>query len=178
MATEKRGSVLSRINPRMLVIAAVILGPLGWMVYIFAEQSLSHGIETVGNYKQVDLKAMGNFPFSDVSGTLTDIPQVYANLDGQKVLLIGEQYAGDSSAPVVDKFQLVYSIQKCCFGGPPKVQERVFAKVPQGGRRVPMYGSGTLAKVYGTLHVRPIVEHGQITSVYDMDIERVEPMGQ
>src|ERR1035437_2054469 len=86
MATDKRTSVLSRINPRMLIIAAVILGPLGWMVYIFAQQSLSGGIETVGDYKQVDLKAMGNFPFSEVSGTVADVPKLYADLDGKKVL--------------------------------------------------------------------------------------------
>ena len=39
-------------------------------------------------------------------------------------------YAGGSAAPKVPAFQLVYSIQKCCFGGPPRVQERVFVNAP------------------------------------------------
>lgn len=177
MVTERPSSVLSRLNPRILILAAVVLVPVGWMAYTFTELSLSGGIETVGDYKQVDLKSMGNFPFNEATGTLNDVPKLYADLDGKKVLLIGEQYVDYTSASMVDRFQLVYSIQKCCFGGPPKVQERVFARVPAGGKKVPVYG-GMLAKVYGTLHVRPIVENGRVTSVYDMDIERVEPMTQ
>jgi len=32
-----------------------------------------------------------------------------------------------------------------------------------------------LAKVYGTLYVRAIRENGKVVSLYDMEVERIEP---
>lgn len=157
---------------RLLVLAGLLLAPIAWMTYTYISLTVSQGIEQVGEYKKVDLKAMGNFSFDDRGGTVEDVPEVYRALDGQKVLLIGQMYSDFTAAPTVDRFQLVYSIQNCCFNGPPLVQERVFAHVPEG-RRVPVYGG--LAAVYGTLHVRPIRESGRVVSLYDMDVERVEP---
>ena len=92
------------------------------------------------------------------------------------MFLVGQMYVDTSTAPVVDRFQLVYSIQNCCFNGPPKVQERVFAQVPPGGRKVPVFGS--LAKIYGTLHVRADRENGRVVSLYTLDVEKVEEVGQ
>lgn len=172
IATDKSQSVLSRVNPRVLVVVAVILLPVAWMMWTFATLSLSRGIETVGEYTTVDLKSLGYFPFNEVDGTLTDVPKEYAALDGKKMFLVGQMYVDASTAPYVDRFQLVYSIQNCCFNGPPKVQERVFVQVPPGGRKVPVFSG--LAKVYGTLHVRIVKENGKIVSLYDLDVEKVE----
>ena len=49
------------------------------------------------------------------------------------------------------QFQLVYSIVECCLGGPPKVQERVFAFVPPD-KKIPNY-TGRQVTVLGTLRV-------------------------
>lgn len=172
VATDKSQSVLSRVNPRVVVVAAVILLPLAWMVWTFAKLSISSGIETSGEYTTVDLKSLGYFPFNETTGTVTDVPRQYAALDGKKMFLVGQMYVDTSTAPYVDQFQLVYSIQNCCFNGPPKVQERVFAHVPPGGRRVPFFSG--LAKIYGTLHVRVVKENGKVVSLYDLDVEKVE----
>jgi hypothetical protein len=166
-----RPSPARRINPRLLVLCLVLLAPVSWMVYTFVKLTVTEGIEQVGQYKEVNLKAMGNFAFDEVNGGEKDVPPVYRALDGQKVLLVGEMFSGTSSAPQVDSFQLVYSIAKCCFGGPPKVQERVFAQLPPG-KRVPVYDR--LAKVYGTLHVRAQRENGRVVSLFDLDVEKVE----
>lgn len=168
--TNRQKHASRRLNIRVLVISLVLLAPVAWIVYTFAIQSLGSGIVQVGDYKEVNLKAMGNFAFDDYSDDVNQIPQDYRDLDKQKVLLIGEMYS-DSSAGSATDFQLVYSIAKCCFGGPPKVQERVFAHMPQG-KRVPIYGG--LSKVYGTLQVRPIKQGATVTSVYDLDVERIE----
>lgn len=162
-----------RPNPRMLLVLLVLVLPLGYMVYTFVNLSIHNGIEQVGAYKQVDLKSMGNFPFDEIAGSEKDVPEVYRNLDGQKVLLVGQMYSGTSAGDRVPEFQLVYSIAKCCFGGPPRVQERVFAHAPQG-RTVPLYDG--LAKIYGTLHVRTDKAGGKIISLYDLDVEKVEAM--
>ena len=158
------------VKPQVLIVALVIAAPLAWVVYTFATLSLGGGIEQVGDFKRVDLKSMGNFPFDDVIGTEKDVPDIYHKLDGQKVLLIGQMYSDFAAASRVDRFQLVYSIQNCCFNGPPKVQERVFAHTPKG-KTVPI--ADGLAKVYGTLHVRTQRENGKVVSLYDMDVERV-----
>jgi hypothetical protein len=170
--TQSRKSSRRRIPMPMVIAAVVILGPLLWMTYTFIKLEVGSGIEQVGEYKMVNLKAMGNFPFDPTDGTVADVPEVYRKLDGQKVLLIGEMYVDFGAAATTDRFQLVWSIAQCCFGGPPLVQERVFAHAPEG-QRVRVYDG--LAKVYGTLNVRDIRENGQVVSLYDLDVERVEP---
>jgi hypothetical protein len=157
------------LNPRMLVLLLLIVVPVGWIVWTFADQALSGGISDKGDYKLVNLKAMGNFPFNDVTGTLNDVPPQFRGLDGQKVIFEGQMYVDYTTAPQVERFQLVYSIQDCCFNGPPKVQERVFAFAK---KPVPVYNQ--LARVYGTLHIRTKTENGKIVSVFDMDVEKVE----
>lgn len=164
--TEDRKSLL---NPRMLVILLVVLLPVGWLVWTFARLTLSGGIEQAGQYKLVNLKEMGNFPFNDISGTPQDVPARFRQLDGQKVLFEGQMYVDYTTAAQVDRFQLVYSIQNCCFNGPPRVQERVFA---HSSRLMPVYTE--LTKVYGTLHIRVSKENGKVVSLFDMDVERVE----
>lgn len=170
--SNKKAPVAPRVNPRLIVFLLVVLAPVGWFVYTFAKLSMSSGIEQVGEFKQVDLKSMGNFLFDDKIGTEKDVPQVYRALDGQKVLLKGQMYTDMSAEPAVESFQLVYSIQNCCFSGPPKVQERVFASAPPG-KRVPFFDG--LVRVYGTLHVRAIKQNGKVVSLYDMDVERIGP---
>ena len=49
-------------------------------------------IEQVGDYKEVNLKAMGNFPFDETSDDVKQVPEIYRKLDGQKVLLTGEMF--------------------------------------------------------------------------------------
>lgn len=154
----------------MLVVGLVLLLPIAWIVYTFAKQSLGSGIEQVGEYKEVNLKAMGNFPFDESSDDAKQVPEIYRALDGQKVLLTGEMFS-DTSASYADSYQLVYSIAKCCFGGPPKVQERVFVHT-SNGQRLPIQSG--LWKNYGTLHVRPVKQNGRVISVYDMDVTKIE----
>lgn len=166
-----RSRTKPRFNPRILIFLGVLALPLGWMVYTFVSLSISGGIEQRGDYKEVNLKAMGNFPFNDRIDTEQQVPEIYRKLDGKKVLLVGQMYS-DFSAAQTDRFQLVYSIANCCFGGPPKVQERVFCHMP-AGKPTPIYGG--LSSVYGTLRIRAMKENGIVVSLFDMDVERIKP---
>jgi hypothetical protein len=162
------------VNLRLIGFIAVVCLPVAWMTYTFIKLSVSSGIEQVGDYKQVDLKSMGNFPFDDAFDTEQAVPEVYRKLDGQKVLLIGRMYVDFTAEPTVDHFQLVYNIAVCCFNGPPRVQERVFVHVPSGSnKKMPVYSDMT--EVYGTLHVRTQREQGRVVSLYDMDVEKMRP---
>jgi hypothetical protein len=114
---------------------------------------------------------MGNFVFDAQNGTVNDVPPQYRALDGQKVVLVGEMFSGTSYSEA-NRFQLVYSIQKCCFGGPPKVQERVFCVVPNNGSYQLL---GGMAQVTGTLHVEAKKDGDKIISLYTLDIDKITP---
>ena len=84
-------------------------------------------------------------------------------------------FLGNDAGARVGEFQLVYSISKCCFGGPPKVQERVFARIP-AGQKMKYYPIPV--RVIGTLHVkieRAAGDDGPVTALYTMDVEDIQP---
>jgi hypothetical protein len=162
-----------RVNFRLVMVLALVALPFLYFGYVIVDQALHKGVVNRGNYYEVDLKSLGYFPFDPAKDDLNDVPRQWRDLDGKRVALVGEMYTGGSAAPKVRGFELVYSIQKCCFGGPPKVQERVFAKVPNNGT-VPYFWQPV--RVVGTLHVGVRRdETGQIVSIYDMDVENVDP---
>jgi hypothetical protein len=163
----------SPVNLRLVVLLSVVALPFLYFGYVIVDQAVTGGVKDRGGYYDVDLKSLGQFPFDPVQDDVNNIPQKWRQLDGKKVALVGEMYAGGSAAPKVPAFQLVYSIQKCCFGGPPRVQERVFVRAPPG-KFVPFYWQPV--RVTGTLHVNARREEGQVVSVFDMDVERVEPI--
>jgi len=103
------------------------------------------------------------------------VPQKWRDLNGQKVILEGFMCNVHTSAGNVPDFQFVYNIQKCCFGGPPLVQERVFTVVPNG-ETVPFY-YGQMVRCTGTLHVAVVKnEAGGTNSVFTMDLDKVEQL--
>jgi hypothetical protein len=163
-----------RVNLRMIGFAAVILFLLGWPLYTFVSEYVTGGIHDRGSYKEVDLKALGFFEIDPATATTNDIPPRYRALDGQKVKLSGEVFSPYEAGGRIGGFTLVYSIAKCCFGGPPKVQERVFATV-KNGKTVKFAGDG-YHDVIGTLHVTmKRDEKGGLTEVYHLDVDQMEP---
>lgn len=128
----------------------------------------------VNGFMEVDLKGISLFPFDQTKGKFEDIPADFRALDGKKVTVVGEMYQPYSAGQTVDGFQLVYSIAKCCFNGPPQIQHFVQAKAVPGSN-IQYYGAQV--KVSGTMHVKVTTDdEGKITGVYHMDVERVEPM--
>ncbi len=156
-----------RINWRMVTIVAVFGVLVGFPVYTFVRAQANHGIDRVAGGYHVDLKALGNFPFNENTGTLADVPKQYRDLDGKQVSLEGFVYAPNSASDRVNQFQFVYNVTKCCFAGPPQVQERVFAVIPGQGIYDP--GMYTMVQLSGTLHVAVIKDDaGKASSVYTL----------
>jgi len=169
---NKKPPLSQRINFRMIAVAAVVMFLVGYPVYLYVDASVTGGAKNVGGTWAVDLKALGNFPFDDVDGTVNDIPAKWRELDGKKVALEGFMFSTDSASDDISAFQFVYNITKCCFNGPPKVQERVFAHTTDA-RTVPY--SSVMVRCIGTLHVHLHKnEAGKTDVVYDMNVERVE----
>ncbi len=163
-----------RINIRLLIIIVVFASLVGVPVYSLLKIQMSHGIQKNGNRLDVDLKSLGNFSFNDTTGTINDIPPQYRELDGKEVALEGFAWSGSMASDKVNSFQFVYNIQKCCFGGPPLVQERVFAIVPGDGISPPW---GEEFRLIGTLHINlKKDEVGKIEKLYTLDVKRAEQL--
>jgi hypothetical protein len=163
-----------RINLRVIIFSLVVLAVIGMPVYWFVEEAITGGIIDRGDYKEVNLQAMSLFKFDQENGKLEDIPEKWRALDGQKVLLMGEMWAPNSSSSDITKFDLVYSISKCCNSGPPQIQHFVKSTVT-GNRTVPFYNQRV--EVTGVLHVKiKKNDAGGIESVYTLDVEKVRPL--
>lgn len=163
------------INVRMIVFASVFLVIFGTLAYVYLDTTLTHGVrERSDGYVEVDLKSMSTFAFDQQVGTVDDVPEVYRKLDGKKVVLVGEMYAGSSANADVGQFDLVYSIAKCCFTGTPQIQHFVKSR-PVDGRPLPFYNGPVRAK--GQLKVQVTKDpDGKITGVYHLAVESVEPV--
>ncbi len=148
--TKPRRPLSQRINFRMIAVAAIVLFLVGYPIYTYLDETVTGGVHNIGNgMKSVDLKALGNFPFDEKTSTIKDIPEKWRALDGQKVVLEGFMYAGTSAADNINNFQFVYNVAKCCFGGPPRVQE------PRLDLRPQWRNSPLLLQRIGTLHRHP-----------------------
>ena len=161
-----------RFNPRAIILLALIGLLIGYPVYVYLDNRLSAGIREQGDLLWVDLKSMSSFEMDQDAGTNAQIPQVYRNLDGKRVRLIGQMWSPLSVEGSVRNFVLVYSINNCCFNGPPKVQHLVQSTVLPG-QRVEVWPD--FVAVTGRLHVSVQSDAGHVQSVYRIDVERVVP---
>jgi hypothetical protein len=165
-----------RFNWRIMVFIGVIVAPIVLVFVWWLRIYLSGGIINEGAYKEVDLKAMSTFDMDQMNAKLTDIPERWRALEGQKIMAIGEMWAPRSAdGRRLDYFQLVYSKTKCCFSGPPLAQHFVDGNVAKGAH---VYMWDVPVKVWGTNHVyiRKDPQTGVIKSIYHFDVDKVEPV--
>jgi hypothetical protein len=165
-------ATLRRITWRMLAGWAIVLFMVGFPIYTYVTSAVTGGISRHGDLTVVDLKAMSDFEMDQIRGTNDDVPARYRDLDGKRVMLAGEIWAPQSADGRINRFHLVYSIDKCCFSGPPKVQHFVRCKIKDGSNVDYCRG---LVNVIGTLHVGVEEADGRVQSVYRLEVERVDP---
>jgi hypothetical protein len=162
-----------RVSLRLVVVLALLAAPFLYFGYVILDQSLHGGVTNRGSYYEVDLKSLGYFPFDANKDGIDNVPAQWRQLDGKRVALQGEMYAATGAGDHVDAFELVYSIQKCCFNGPPRVQERVYATA---GKNATVNYYPQIVRVVGTLHVTARRnEVGAIEKLYELDVESVDP---
>ena len=161
---------------RVGVVVALVLALVGYALKVTYESVIQGGVVSAGDHFRVELKQMSNFEMDQTLGTTADVPERFRDLDGKKVVLDGEVAPGGTTAgDQVKQFSLCYSVAKCCFGGPMKVQH--FVACSAGGRPMPNYVYDGTVRVYGTLHIKVIKnETGAIDSIFQMDVERVEKL--
>ena len=175
METTIKPPLTQRINFRALAFVSIIVFLVGWPIYTFVSETVTHGIHYHGDYKEVDLKAMGFFQFNPKTAQLQDVPAVFRALDGQKVLLTGLVKPLLQSGPDITEFAVLYSEScQCGFSGPPQVQEKVFATAAPGARL--HYDREGYYEVLGRLHVALKHEGDEVTEVYHLDAESIKPL--
>ena len=163
-------------NWRLLVFVGFFLVIFGSMGYMIISDKINNGIHIRGDVAEVNLKALGQFPFDDQNGRVTDVPKDFRGLDGKRVALRGYMVVMNSAGADASECQLVWNVQKCCFGGPPLVQERVFLVAP-ADRKIARYDMYTLVNVTGTLQVKLERNNtGTVTAVYKMIPDAVTPV--
>jgi len=156
---------------RVGLIMAIIAALVGYAAYSTYQILVKKGISG----DRVELFAISSFEMNQRHGTIADIPPAYRALDGKKIWLEGEVKPNTFMVSgSVTRFEICYSVQKCCFSGEPKAQHFVACTL-SGGQKIRV-GDADRVRVYGTLHVKVIRdEGGLIQSVYQMDVERAEP---
>jgi len=166
-----------RVNLRALLFIGLVALLVGYPVYQFVLYSVNGGVirghDDKGDYLEVDLFAMSQIDLNPTDGTNDSINKEWRALDGKRVALTGEMWLGNRTNGG-NSFDLVYSIQKCCFNGPTKVQHFVKCTIPEG-KKVDFTSSRVM--VIGTLHVgvQRDADSPLITSVYRVDVESVKP---
>jgi len=123
------------------VSAAALVGGLTWQSLVYARE-LPPGFERL-SYAQLQ-PAEGDPPLA--------VPQAALALDGSDVLLKGYMYPGKQQIGI-SQFLLVRDQGDCCFGGNPKITDRVLVQLtdPSGIAFTPR-----LVKIAGRFAVRPM----------------------
>jgi hypothetical protein len=171
-SAKPKTSFSQYFNPRVLIFTAVIGVILGYPLYIFIDDKLSGGVKDVGGgFTLVDLKHLSTFDFDQRYGKLEDVPRQWRELEGKKVVLVGEIAPTTFATRGLNEFDLVYSVSKCCFTGAPQVQHFINARLPAGQKME--YVSGPV-KVQGILHVNVVREQDRVSSVYQLDVQGIE----
>jgi hypothetical protein len=161
-----------RVNVRLLLFMTVILGMVGFVLWKFIENKVTGGIINRGEYLEVDLYTISNFEMDQVAAAPDSVPKAFRDLDGKRVMLIGEMYQPYAVAGKISEFDLVYSISKCCVTTSPKIQHFVKARVVPG-KTVTYYPN--LVRVVGTLHVGVEISNDRVASVYRLEVKSTEP---
>jgi hypothetical protein len=174
--TKTGRSVNWALITRVGLVVGLVAFFVGFALYETFNLVWRGGVVDKGNYFEVDLKSMSNFEMDQRVGTLADVPERFRNLDGKKVLLQGEVAPADFALGRGSDFLLCYSVAKCCFGGPPKVQHFVSCRISKDlqGKRLPDWMWSGQIKVFGTMHVKMQKEGELTTSIYQLDVEKIE----
>jgi hypothetical protein len=159
-----------KISWRAVALVATIIFLFGYPIFIYTATLVTGGITKRGDLLIVDLKALSSFEMDQDTGTTDDIPLRYRQLDGKRVLLVGQMWDPYTADGKIRAFTLVYSISNCCFNGPPKVQHFIQAAVPAGQA---VDYSNDFVDVVGTLHVGVESAEGHVQSVYRIDVEKL-----
>jgi hypothetical protein len=140
-------------------------------------------LETVNGYLQVGFDRLACFQvfvhhrmvdpvrFTSVPYLSRPIPDFIKSLDNHEIALRGFMLPLKLGNGRVTEFLIMRNRSMCCFGKPLHVNEWVHVRMNGDGVKSIMDQPLT---VYGTLHVGEIVKDGQMSSIYQLDGEKMD----
>jgi hypothetical protein len=167
------------VTRRHLIILGALLAVLG-LGFVLSRSVRDAWLAPSQRCVAVDLRALGDFELDPESGTLADVPARFRALDGRRVMVWGLVIPTDGANGSLKKLQVVSPRDGWSAHHPPRLQERIFGTVARGApvcRQSPAHDDHLY--VYGTLHVNVKRVPGQpsITSLYEMDVDRIDTVG-
>jgi hypothetical protein len=135
---ELSGEPLARVGLILSLLFGVV-GP-GWLGYVYATE-VPEGYARIG-YAQLQ-------PDETQPGQI--VPPAALELEGKRVFIKGYVYPGQRKDGIRE-FLLVRDQGDCCFGGNPKITERILVKLESP---LELTYQPRLHKLGGTFHVEP-----------------------
>ncbi|MDZ4782715.1 MAG: DUF4190 domain-containing protein [Planctomycetia bacterium] len=116
-------------------------GGASWLSYVYAT-------EVPDGYERITYRMLQPGD-NDVAGA---VPAQAESLDGKRVFIKGYIYPPPGSPPYVTRFLLVRDKGDCCFGGNPKITDRILVDIAPPGR---LEFNQSLRKLAGTFRLQP-----------------------
>ena len=131
---------------RGVAVVGIILAALFW-IGGFGRLGYLHATEVPPGYERIDYSLLQPGP----DDPPISIPPEAKELDGKKIFIKGYVYPGMKKEGITE-FLLVRDNGTCCFGGNPKITDRI--QVSLADTKGVTYSQG-LFKIAGTFHITP-----------------------
>jgi hypothetical protein len=135
---------------RPLAVGASVLSAVS-LVAALVTLSLSYAAELPEGYERLNYGMLQPLPGDPPDA----VPDTARSMDGRNVLLKGYMYPGKQQAGIT-QFLLVRDQGDCCFGGNPKITDRVLVQLKDPASPRGIDFSSRLTKIAGRFVIRPM----------------------
>ena len=135
---------------RPLAIGAIVLSAVSLVAGLIT-LSRAYAAELPDGYERLNYGLLQPLP-GDPSDA---VPDTARTMDGRNVLLKGYIYPGKQQTGIT-QFLLVRDQGDCCFGGNPKITDRVLVQLKDPGHPKGINFSSRLTKIAGRFVIRPM----------------------
>jgi hypothetical protein len=139
---------------RPLAIGAIVVSAVS-LIAGLVTLSRAYAAELPEGYERLNYGLLQPLP-GDPSNM---VPESARTMDGRNVLLKGYMYPGKQQTGIT-QFLLVRDQGDCCFGGNPKITDRVLVQLKDPGRPKGIDFSSRLTKIAGRFAIRPMAAPG------------------
>jgi hypothetical protein len=135
---------------RPLAVGAIVLSAISLAAGLIT-LSRAYAAELPEGYERLNYGMLQPID-GDPPGT---VPDTARSMDGRNVLLKGYMYPGKQQRGIT-QFLLVRDQGDCCFGGNPKITDRVLVQLKDPGHPTGIDFSPRLTKIAGRFAIRPM----------------------
>lgn len=167
MSGKKKFSWNRLIVKAFIVLSIVLILGLGinYRPIKYIDYSTVQALQIKDGVTMVDFEFLGGFDYEN-GGV---VPEKVKELDGKRIEIQGFMLPIDFEDSVVTSFMLLNNQMGCCFGVLPRVNDFVYAELPEG--KTTKFMIDTPLTVTGTLE---ITDRNLVGGIYSLTTEKVE----